>query len=49
MGTLLLASGGGAAGPRISAGLHLFQLLGYSLLVVRLILWVLLIVFRPER
>lgn len=51
IGSLLLAAGGGDAGPRISAGLRLSQLLGYSLLVVSfvLILRVLLIVFRPER
>jgi ubiquinone biosynthesis protein len=51
MGTVLLATGAGSAGPRISSGLHLFQLLGYSLLVISfvLILRVLVIVFRPER
>jgi ubiquinone biosynthesis protein len=51
MGTVLLATGAGSGGPRISSGLHLFQLLGYSLLVISfvLILRVLVIVFRPER
>jgi ubiquinone biosynthesis protein len=48
MGVLLLGAGGG---PAVSSSLSLFELLGYNLLVVSLVLVlrVLFIVFRPER
>ena len=48
MGVLLLGAGGG---PEVSASVSLFELLGYNLLVVSLVLVlrVLFIVFRPER
>ena len=48
MGVLLLGAPGG---PVVTEGVTLFQLLGYNLLVVSLllVLRVLYIVFRPER
>ncbi len=48
IGVLLLGTGGG---PRISPNLTLFELFGYTLLVISfmLVLRVLFIIFRPER
>ncbi len=48
MGALLLGAGGG---PVVAQGVTLFQLLGYNLLVVSLllVLRVLFVLFRPER
>ena len=47
MATLLLGSGGG---PRISAGIELFPLLAYGLLIVAvvLVLRVLVVIFRRD-